>query len=193
MIIQQIASAIVKWRTVQRNKIAATVQRQSSYIEAGKCMQHIVYYVSGHGYGHLTRSLAIIELLLQHRNDLSIRMKCSSAHAAFAERYLQERNLTAQIQLFESNFDIVVDPVKVCVDFSSTINNLKMWIKELPARGLRECEHVDEKTVLILSDIVPEAFVVAARLGIPAIGISNFTWYEICKEYVPAEYLAILK
>lgn len=156
-------------------------------------MQHIVYYVSGHGFGHLTRSLAIIELLLQHRNDLSIRMKCSSAHAAFAERYLQERNLTAQIQLFESNFDIVVDPVKVCVDFSSTINNLKMWIKELPARGLRECEYVDGQTALILSDIVPEAFVVAARLGIPAIGISNFTWYEICKEYVPAEYLAILK
>lgn len=156
-------------------------------------MQHIVYYISSHGFGHLTRSLAIIELLLQHRNDFSISIKCSSEHAAFAEHYLQERNLTAQIQLFESNFDIVVDPVNVCVDFPSTINNIEKWIKTLPDRGMQECEHIDGRTALILSDIVPEAFAVAAQLGIPAIGISNFTWYEICKDYVSSEYLAILK
>lgn len=156
-------------------------------------MQHIVYYISSHGFGHLTRSLAIIELLLQGRKDLTICIKCSAEHAAFAGRYLRERRLTAEIQLFTSTFEIVVDPVKVQVDFPATIHNLKKWIKELPNRALQECTQIDRRTTVILSDIVPEAFLAAEQLGIPAIGISNFTWYEICKDYVEDDELIILR
>lgn len=156
-------------------------------------MQHIVYYISSHGFGHLTRSLAIIELLLQDRKDLTICIKCSAEHAAFAERYLRERRLSAEIQLFASNFAIVVDPVRVQVDFPATIHNLKKWIKELPDRTLQECKQIDKRTTVILSDIVPEAFLAAEQLGIPAIGISNFTWYEICKDYVENDELIILR
>lgn len=156
-------------------------------------MQHIVYYISSHGFGHLTRSLAIIELLLQEREDLTICIKCSAEHAAFAERYLRERKLSAEIQLFASNFEIVVDPVKVQVNFPATIHNLRKWIKELPERAVQECEQISRQTTVIISDIVPEAFLAAEQLGIPAIGISNFTWYEICKDYVEEDELLILR
>lgn len=156
-------------------------------------MFHIVYYISGHGLGHLTRSLSIIELLLQYRSDISITIKCDDSHIAFTQHYLSDHNMAAQVQPYNSTFDIIVDPIKVCVDLPATITNLQNWLAKLPIRAQNEYKTIDTRTNLILSDIVPEAFLVAEMLGVPAIGISNFTWYEICSNYLPEECLTGLK
>ncbi|MFP4242983.1 MAG: hypothetical protein ACLFTW_13515 [Chitinispirillaceae bacterium] len=45
---------------------------------------------------------------------------------------------------------------------------------------------IDNRADVIVSDITPFAFEVAARAGIPSVAVSNFTWHDIYSEYLPS-------
>ncbi|MCA9766768.1 MAG: hypothetical protein KC455_10175, partial [Carnobacterium sp.] len=49
----------------------------------------IAFYVSSHGFGHMTRSLAIIEELLE-KTDYVIYLVCDKIQNEFAENYLNK-------------------------------------------------------------------------------------------------------
>ena len=48
----------------------------------------LLYYISGFGYGHLTRSLAVVEALLELDPKLQIILRCHPAHIPLALEYL---------------------------------------------------------------------------------------------------------
>ena len=67
----------------------------------------------------------------------------------------------------------VVDAAKTGQALDDWVRSWKSFIGE--EKSFWKGEGID----LILSDIVPQAFLVAEELGIPGIGISNFTWHYI--------------
>lgn len=143
----------------------------------------ICYYITGFGFGHLTRSLAIMEQLLAERDDVSIIIKADPRLLDKAQQYLRAYEGRFSLQPFVSHFSIVFDQVTFCVDLRATGEDALRWIKSLPASMQRETAFLREHRVaLVLSDIVPEALAAAAHAGIPGVGISNFTWYEICAD-----------
>ena len=154
-------------------------------------MKHIVFYISSPGFGHLTRSLAIIEQLL-NQQKCKVTIKCSQQHTQFAAEYLRANYQDIEISPFDSGFQIVVDTEKLTVDMAATMSNASQWIKAMDNRADREIGMMQAGCDLILSDIVPEAFSVAKYKNISSIGISNFTWYEICKEFFDTGFLTAL-
>lgn len=143
----------------------------------------ICYYITGFGFGHLTRSLAIIERLLAERDDVRIIIKADPRLLDKAQLHLHKYAGRYSLHAFISHFSIIFDPITLYVDLKATGQDALRWINSLPASVERECVFLREhKVELVLSDIVPEAFGAAVETGIPAVGISNFTWYEICAD-----------
>jgi len=143
----------------------------------------ICYYITGFGFGHLTRSLAIIEALLVKYADVHVIIKADNRLLDKARQYLQKYTGRFSLHSFASHFSIIVDPVTLRVDLQATAGDALRWIGNLPVSAQAETKFLAEQRVdLVLSDIVPEAFRAAKQQDIPAIGISNFTWYEICAD-----------
>ena len=150
----------------------------------------ICYYITGFGFGHLTRSLAIIEALLVKYTDVHVIIKADDRLLKKARQYLQTYAGRFSLHSFASHFSIVVDPATRRVDLEATARDALRWIGNLPASAQAETMFLAEQRVsLVLSDIVPEAFRAAKEQHIPAVGISNFTWYEICADVLGANPL----
>ena len=69
------------------------------------------------------------------------------------------------------------------VDRVETEKSLHRWISSRDTWISEETVFCKERAVdMILSDITPQAFVVSKTLGIPGIGVSNFTWDLIFRQ-----------
>jgi hypothetical protein len=154
---------------------------------------NILFYISGFGFGHLTRSVAVIEELLTANEQVQVTIKCHPSQRLFVQHYLARQAKQIRIESFVSGFRIVFSEVRWQVDLSATLLEVEQWIQSLEKNVAHEVEQIDRDYELILSDIVPEAFAVGRQLGLPAMGLSNFTWYEICKGFASAALLAPLR
>jgi hypothetical protein len=145
--------------------------------------QTICFYLTGFGFGHLTRSLAIMEQLLKNRPDIHIIIKADDRLLEKARQYLAAYQGRFMLRSFHSHFSIFFDTVSFCVDRQATRDDVCRWIEALSASAEQETYFLKNNQVqLVVSDIVPEAFEAASRTGVPGLGISNFTWYEICAD-----------
>lgn len=152
--------------------------------------QVICYYLSGFGFGHLTRSLAVMENILATRNDIHILIKATPRLLAKAEQYLGKFEGRFSLHPFYSGFAIVTNPATFCIDLQATQEDVLKWLAGLPASAEHEGQFLQTGNVsLVLSDIVPEAFAAAKIANIPAIGISNFTWYEVCADFIQDKHV----
>ena len=71
-----------------------------------KTAVRLLFYISGFGFGHMTRSIALIEGLLEQEQDLEITIKCNPAHRSFVAGYLQRYFPWITIEPFSSGFSI---------------------------------------------------------------------------------------
>lgn len=137
-------------------------------------MKTIAYYISDYGYGHASRSIAIIRNIL---NEPNIRIiVCHSYALAFLKESLNSncvtyRNIKTDIGYFLEENSINPDRIRILQEYKNFLSN---W----DGRRNQEEKFLQINNVdLVISDISPLPFGVAERLGKPAIGISNFSWY----------------
>jgi UDP:flavonoid glycosyltransferase YjiC (YdhE family) len=138
---------------------------------------NICFYISDYGYGHASRSIAIIRKLLSKYKDGKIFIKNSGAFDYIRHSLPQENievvNTNNDIGVIFRDNSVIVDRKqtrKILIDWTSS------WDKFIKMEKLF-CE--SHRIDLIISDITPQAFVVANELDIPCIAISNFTWHYI--------------
>ena len=142
-------------------------------------MTNICFYISDYGYGHASRDIAIIRRLLKEFNDIKIYVKTNGPFH-FVRDSLPQKN----VEVIQTKNDIgVIFNFKgnsITVDRKQTKELLDTWLSswdEYIQKERRFCEaHIIK---VILTDITPQPFIVANELGIPSIGISNFTWHYI--------------
>ena len=142
-------------------------------------MTTICIYISDYGYGHAARDIAIIRKLLAEFNDLKIYIKTDGPFQ-FVKQSLPQRN----IKVIQTKNDIGLifkfNKYSINVDRERTKTMLDNWMASWNTYIQTEREFCKRQNVnLILSDITPQAFIVANELDIPSIGISNFTWHYI--------------
>ncbi len=138
---------------------------------------NICFYISDYGYGHASRSIAIIRKLLSEYKDAKIYIKNSGAFDYIRHSLPQEN-----IEVVKTNNDIgvIFRENSIIVEREQTRKMLLGWVSSWDKFIKTEKLFCESHMIdLILSDITPQAFVVANELDIPGIAISNFTWYYI--------------
>ncbi|ULT56770.1 hypothetical protein L1999_27695 [Neobacillus drentensis] len=137
-------------------------------------MKTIAYYISDYGYGHASRSIAVIRNLLK---DPEVNIIVSHS---FAQSFIKEplnsirvsyRDKKTDVGYFLVEDSIQPDRVRLLEEYKNFVCNWDEKVEQ--EQGFLQVNKVD----LVVSDISPLPFEAAQRLGIPSIGLSNFTWY----------------
>lgn len=141
-------------------------------VEGRLSIPKICVYTSDYGYGHASRDIALIRRICRdQRAEVLVR---AGTPAAFMERSLPG------VPVFKGQNDVGVVMQAASVDAGATEERLNAWTASWEAYVRAETEFCREQGVdLIVSDIAPQPFLVAERLGIPGIAVSNFSWHLI--------------
>jgi hypothetical protein len=140
-------------------------------------MTNICFYISDYGYGHASRDIAIIRRLSNELNGVKIYIKTDGPFH-FVRQSLPQKNV--KIIQIKNDVGVVFKENSVTIDRERTKKMLDEWIDSWDdyiqgERKFCETHNID----LVLSDITPQPFILADKLGIPGIAISNFTWHYI--------------
>ena len=142
-------------------------------------MAAAAFYISGHGFGHASRQIEIINTLAALRPDIAIVLRTTVA------RWLLERTVSSPFVLDDRPVDTgVVQIDSLNLDAAETIRRAGEFHRTLDARAEAEAEILGRHGVaIVIADAPPLACVAAARAGVPSFVVSNFTWDWIYAEY----------
>jgi hypothetical protein len=147
----------------------------------------IVFYVSGHGFGHTSRSIEVIHALLRARPEAQIVVKTSAPLRLFS------RTLHGRCELVELQCDAGMAQIdSLNVDTAASIRQAVEFQSRLPALVTSEAAYLRRtKASATVGDIPPLAIAAAHAAGIPSIAIGNFTWDWIYEHYGTGEALKL--
>jgi L-arabinokinase len=153
----------------------------------------VVFYISGHGFGHASRQVEIINALgAQGANRIVIRSAVSPA--------LLARTVQVPYALIPGECDSgVVQSTSVEHDDQATVDAAMTFYSTFPARVEAECRVLrDAEGRLVVGDIPPLAFAAAAAVSVPSVAIANFTWdwiYDAHPGFLPdgADVLEVIR
>lgn len=139
----------------------------------------IVFYISGHGFGHATRSIEVINAILAKRPETRVGVRTS------APRWLFDLTVKGKVTYSTLECDTgVVQIDALTLDEADSIRRASAFHNDLVTRAASETRVLRELGAgLIVGDIPPLAFAVGASAGIASIGMSNFTWDWIYADY----------
>jgi len=139
----------------------------------------VVFYVTGHGFGHAVRQIAIINALSQRRPDVPIVVRTSVAPWLFS------RSVRASVRLEAGPADTgAVQRGSLDVDIPATLATAQAFYAGGDAWIAREAAFLTSVHArLVVADIPALPIAAARQAGVPAIGISNFTWDWIYEDY----------
>jgi L-arabinokinase len=147
-------------------------------------LHRIVFYISGHGFGHASRSIEVIESLLRAAPRVEIIVKSS------APKRLFDRTLAGRVEVIDFECDTgMVQSDSLHIDERESFARAAAFYADFDAKVDTERRFlVSVAASCVVGDIPPLAFAAAAAAGLPSIGIGNFTWdwiYEGFPEYSP--------
>ncbi|HJR60686.1 MAG TPA: hypothetical protein VJ813_14845 [Vicinamibacterales bacterium] len=143
-------------------------------------MPSVAFYISGHGFGHASRQIEILNALgplLPARFSIVLRTA--------APRWLFERTLRGPAAFLPAGCDTGIAQIdSLRLDEAETIRRAAEFYRGFEPRANAEAVLLREHdTRLVISDAPPLACAAAASAGVPAIVIGNFTWDWIYEEY----------
>ena len=139
----------------------------------------IVFYISGHGFGHAARSIEVINAMLARRPETRVGVRTG------APRWLFDLTVKGKVAFSTLETDTgVVQIDALNLDEADSIRRASAFHSDLVTRAASETRMLRELGAgLIVGDIPPLAFAVGAAAGIPSIGLGNFTWDWVYSEY----------
>jgi UDP-N-acetylglucosamine:LPS N-acetylglucosamine transferase len=138
-------------------------------------MKKIIYYISDHGKGHTTRSIAVIRELKKLNIEVTIR---NSNSQAFINESLPG------MKVIEGITDVgpSINKNGISIDEKKSNKNITNWIETVEEVSNRESMLIKKiNPNLIISDISVMPLLASYKNKIPAITISNFSWYDVLK------------
>jgi len=137
---------------------------------AARMPSTLLYYVSGHGFGHARRSAEVIRALRNVAPDVNVYVRSSAPAGIF-------KGITAG-PVSASHIDApVVERDALLLDWPATVAAAADLLRRRRAAVAREVEVVrDLGPDLVVADVPFLAGDVAAALGVRCVAVSNFTW-----------------
>ena len=145
----------------------------------------VVFFVSGHGFGHASRQVEIINAFQATTEKRPVVLYTSADPALLA------RTIRGPYQLITGAPDPgIVQRDSVTHDDEASARAASAFYGSFDARVDEACRRLDGiQPGLIVGDIPPLAFAVGDRLGVASLAVANFTWdwiYEAMPEVVRA-------
>lgn len=142
-------------------------------------MPVVVFAISGHGFGHASRQTEIMRALHRRRPDVAIGVRTS------APRWLFERALDFPFSFEAVEVDTgVVQVDSLEVDVGASIADAARFYRTIEERIDAEADALTAgRADLVVGDVPPLACAAAARAGVPAVAVGNFTWDWIYAGY----------
>jgi hypothetical protein len=139
----------------------------------------IVFYISGHGLGHASRSVEVINAILAKRPETRIGVRTA------APRWLFDLAVNGKISYNALECDTgVVQIDALNLDEADSIRRAWAFHSDLVTRAATETRVLRELGAgLIVGDIPPLAFAVGGAAGIPSVALGNFSWDWIYADY----------
>jgi hypothetical protein len=141
--------------------------------------QAIVFYISGHGFGHAARSIEVINAILAKRPETRVGVRTS------APRWLFDLTVKGKVTYSTLECDTgVVQIDALALDEADSIRRASAFHSDLVTRAASETRVLRELGAgLIVGDIPPLAFAVGASAGIASVALGNFTWDWVYADY----------
>jgi len=151
----------------------------------------IAYYISDYGYGHATRSIAIIRELLKKNQKINITICHSFAQDFLKNSFNDER---VSFRTLSTDIGYIVNPDTLELDYLKIQEMYNEYIAYRQENIKIEIEFLMEQTIsCVISDIYPNAIEAAHDLNIPSIGISNFLWSDVYRNIVDDSKLKVME
>jgi hypothetical protein len=147
----------------------------------------VVFYISGHGFGHASRDVELIRALIALRPDARVVVR-----TAVSARWLAEATARYGVELQTVDVDtglVQIDSLRF--DEDETARQAARFYADFERRAEGEAAVIRELGAdLVVGDVPPLAFTSAARAGVPSVAVSNFTWDWIYDIYPAFDRLA---
>lgn len=141
---------------------------------------NIAFFISDHGYGHGTRTQALLELLwnIFSQQELKITL-CSEKINLIIAHELSVHHYYANTFIIPTEYGMFVDPSGAVPDIYQSLTQLPEWVsKQLSLLDLLKKWLLQNNFDYVFTDISPFPLSAACEIGLPGIGISNFTWSD---------------
>ncbi|HET6250192.1 MAG TPA: hypothetical protein VFE47_21050 [Tepidisphaeraceae bacterium] len=133
-------------------------------------MPSLLFYISGHGYGHARRMTQVIRELIRSRPDVQIHIRSAAPPRVFEPL---PRGWVSTCEIDSGLAE--TDPFTI--DRAASLQRLSAFMARRGKIAADEAAIVRQfKPDLIVADIPFLAGDVAAAAGVRCVGISNFTW-----------------
>ncbi len=162
----------------------------------GRCVEsrRMAYYISDYGFGHATRSIAIIRELITKTWVSEVIVCTSFSMQLMMQSLATESDKKLQFRTVRNDIGYVMRGRSVEVDIDGLNLEYDRFLDSFPEALREEQRFLQEKKVdMVISDIPPIPLLAARSLSIPTIGISNFTWYTAYQGLIPEAKLKILE
>ena len=154
-------------------------------------MRTIVIYVSGHGFGHASRNIEVINTLFARSSDVRVVVRTSAAKWLFDRTVRPPASCRAGATRFE-RYETETDTGAVQIDSlhldeAQTVNCARAFMQDFAPRVAAEAAALrDMEASLVVSDIPALGIAAAKRARLPAVAFGNFTWDWIYADYAGA-------
>jgi hypothetical protein len=149
----------------------------------------LCFVISGHGYGHASRQMEVIRVVLERDPEAQVVVLTAVPEAIFQNYLGGAEGLGERLTIVPYRADVgLVQIDSLRMDRAATLVALEERFGD--AAGA-ESELADRlaplRPSLIVADIPPVAFAAATRLGVPSVGASNFDWAWVYGHYAQEE------
>lgn len=132
----------------------------------------LAVYVSGHGYGHATRTAEVLRAVRERAPRLPI-IVCTSAPAPLFEDVVAA---PLSVRFVECDVGLVQKDA-LTIDEAGSAAAVREFLAGFDALVAREAAWLRVAGArLVLGDIPPLAFAAATAAGVPSIALGNFSW-----------------
>lgn len=147
----------------------------------------IVFYISGHGFGHASRDIEVINALRARRPDLQIIVRSSAPKWLF-DLTVRSTGLSPVIYHHLETDTGIAQIDSLHLDADETVHRARTFMKGFDDRVAEEnafLRHVDAD--LVVADLPALGIAAATAANLPSIGLGNFTWDWIYSGYPGTE------
>ena len=146
----------------------------------------VVFYISGHGFGHAARSLEVIKAILGRRPTVRVVIRSAVPSWFFAA------SASDAIELHSHEVDTGVAQIdSLVLDEQETARRAASFYSTFDARVEKEADVLYALGAsLVVGDVPPLAFTASARAGLRSVALANFTWDWIYAAYPAFDRLA---
>jgi L-arabinokinase len=139
----------------------------------------LIFYISGHGFGHASRDIELIHALCARRRDARVIVRTSVPRWLFAPL----GGSAVEVQALDADTGLVqIDSLHV--DEEETALQAARFYTGFDHRVAIEAELIrGVRADVVIGDIPPLACAAAERAGVPSVALANFTWDWIYSIY----------